>query len=539
MKKFAFAALSLCLSAFTLFGCENSGQSGETLSGFASESESATESASETKTDGEGGEGGEGGEILSDAAKEYLRENFNDFRIDGSSSMLPLHEALRERFGKGEKYAAHSKTVDAFEKLLAGETDILLSVDFSDELLEKAENAGVRLVKKAITREAFVFLVNENNPVKSLTEGQIRDIYSGKITNWKDVGGDDAPISAFQRNRDSGSQIRMEKFMGDVTLTEEDVIYYNQMGAVIETVSDYDKGLYSIAYNMYTFTENQYANGENNVTMLAVNGVYPDDSSIFDETYPIVIYNYIFYADNNPRAAEFAKNLYAFLMSDEGQRLTGASGYVNVSIKYHRNDGVYFYDNEEWGNALPFYDPEKGEFYDAGENGELLVFYNYADYILRYNSGYRDDEKVREVITMLFDAGFERGFVPMIYGDDEIRLFRLFPVSFEYTDLFNFRYEGRYYGYLEYDIADDSFSLGSFDSGFSGYFADFPDYKDVVAAQGDLTLLTWDDLEEVYLRAFDYDEFNKYFDNKEDGGLVIKLDKNALDGLEYCQPFKF
>ena len=51
-----------------------------------------------------------------------------------------------------------------------------------------------------------MFIVNEENPVQSLTQQQLRDIYAGRITNWKDVGGADSPIVAFQRGVDSGSQ---------------------------------------------------------------------------------------------------------------------------------------------------------------------------------------------------------------------------------------------------------------------------------------------------------------------------------------------
>ncbi len=57
----------------------------------------------------------------------------------------------------------------------------------------------VPLDQKALGRDALVFIVNEENPVQSLTQQQLRDIYAGKITNWKEVGGADAAIVAFQR----------------------------------------------------------------------------------------------------------------------------------------------------------------------------------------------------------------------------------------------------------------------------------------------------------------------------------------------------
>ncbi len=64
-----------------------------------------------------------------------------------------------------------------------------------------------------VAKEGFVFVVSKDNPVESLTQQQIRDIYSGKITNWSEVGGNDEEIIPYQRNNDSGSQNYMNEFM--------------------------------------------------------------------------------------------------------------------------------------------------------------------------------------------------------------------------------------------------------------------------------------------------------------------------------------
>jgi len=113
--------------------------------------------------------------------KTYLKENFDQFVIDGSTSTIPLHTAIRNTFSSKRSEIQHSKTVDAFNKLIMGEVDILLGVDYSDELLKVAKDNGIDLGKAEITKEAFVFLININNPVKSLTIEQIKDIYSGRL----------------------------------------------------------------------------------------------------------------------------------------------------------------------------------------------------------------------------------------------------------------------------------------------------------------------------------------------------------------------
>lgn len=453
--------------------------------------------------------------------KNYLKKNYDKVNIDGSTSMVPLHQSLNTLFGSDEKTVKHSKTVDAFEKLISGENDILLGVDYSDELLEKAKDSGIKLVKKEITREAFVFLINKNNPVKSLAIDQIKAIYSGKITNWSKVGGDDAPIKAYQRNSDSGSQIRMNKFMGDAKLMEKNVDYISIMGDVIELIGNYDAGKYSIAYNMYTFTEKQYPSDE--VILLDVNGVHPNDESIFDETYPVNIYNYIYYDENNALASEFASNLYTYLMSDEGQKLISDSGYVNLNKKYDRNKNIdkpYEYDYEEV--SIGFYNEEKGEFYDVGEGGKLLVFNSFADYIL-HDTKYMNNAKARDYLTLIFNSDIEKA--PYTAGLTEekgtIRLDPWFDASLDPEDFFNYKYDNMYYSSLTYFIDEDKYMLFADKDSFdyyseNGYLDGFSSHTNNYVP-GVALEITKEELKNLYIRTFDY---------------------GTDAGLNYFQPFK-
>ena len=438
---------------------------------------------------------------------DYLLEHYDTFTIDGSTSMIPLHKALNSRFSSTYD-VWHSRTVDAFEKFIAGENDILLGVDYSDELLEKAKNSGIELVQKEITREAFVFLIHASNPVQSLTAGQIKDIYSGKITNWAEVGGDDAPIKAFQRNSDSGSQIRMVKFMDGVPLMEKDVEYISNMGDVVEKVSDYDQGEYSIAYNMYTFTERQYMNED--VALLSVDGVPPDDGTIFDGTYPIVIYNYLYYDGNNARAVTFANHLYAYLMSADGRRMIGNSGYVNLTEwhdvnKYTNGSG----DFNNWATHLGFYNEEKGEFYDVAydeeEKGTLLVFANYPDYVLR-DSPYAGHEKAREFLTLVFDSGLIQGRAYILDDKGEISINPWWDASLDPEDFFNFKYEDKYYYNFTYNFLEDQYTLEAIAQdtidNYTEWLDDFSGYVEGVAP-GSVAVLTREDLSELYLRTLD------------------------------------
>ena len=75
---------------------------------------------------------------------------------------------------------------------------LLIVYEAPEYVKEELAEADAKLEQKAIGRDALVFIVNEENPVQSLTQQQLRDIYAGRITSWKDVGGVDSP-RAFQR----------------------------------------------------------------------------------------------------------------------------------------------------------------------------------------------------------------------------------------------------------------------------------------------------------------------------------------------------
>ncbi|MBQ6037027.1 MAG: substrate-binding domain-containing protein, partial [Lachnospiraceae bacterium] len=91
------------------------------------------------------------------------------------------------------------------EKLGTGKADLFFGARPSKSQLEEAKEERIDLKITQIGREGFVFFTEKDNPVENLTSSQIRDIYAGKITNWKEVGGKDQAIIAFQRPANSGS----------------------------------------------------------------------------------------------------------------------------------------------------------------------------------------------------------------------------------------------------------------------------------------------------------------------------------------------
>lgn len=449
-----------------------------------------------------------------DKAKEYLSQNWDKIKIDGSTSMIPLHQALSNMFSANKEEIKHGKTVEAFGKFISGENDILLGVTYSDELLNKAKTKGIDFVGKEITKEAFVFLVNKENSVKSLTVEQIKGIYSGKISNWSEVGGDDAPIIAYQRNDDSGSQIRMNIFMGDEKLVER-TYFAGGMGELVLAIAGFnnsspDDNKYAIGYNMYTFTEKQYLN--ENVVLLSINGIKPDDDTIFDEVYPIGIYNYLYYDRNNETASEFATNLYTFLMSGEGQKLISSAGYVNIEEKLVRNLNVGFFGDYE--DYISFYNEDKGEFYDVDATGKLLVYNNYSDFILR-NSQYKDNQNARDYITKLFDAEIISSKLYCYDTSDYIGIQRIwFDASFDPEDCFNIEFNGYYYTDLKYYFLEDKYILVTGGVENLQYYRDYmADMEFPVEAISFKNIeITKDDLKNIRIRDRKWKQITKFSD---------------------------
>ena len=134
----------------------------------------------------------------------------NEFpKLDGSTATIPLGQMMyRMSTGATELDAAtdikFSKTTESYIKLLNSEVDLVIAYEAGD----KAKNypGYSDLIIEPIGMDALVFLCNQKNPVDNLSTDDIKGIYTGKIRNWRDVGGEDKDIIPFQRPENSGSQ---------------------------------------------------------------------------------------------------------------------------------------------------------------------------------------------------------------------------------------------------------------------------------------------------------------------------------------------
>lgn len=270
---------------------------------------------------------------VSETGEEAPLMDLEDFPIiDGSLACVPMIEELMMRFtGCSEMQAeerlneSFSNTNPCYLNLAAGERDICLAYEPAQETVEKLEEYDP-LEMTPVGKDALVFIVNEKNPVEELTREQLTDIYTGRIRNWKDVGGPDVPIQAFTRPETSGSQTLMRALLiGDADMTDEKYYYMKQdMEGMVEAIKeDYDNTQMAIGFSVYYYVDAMMGTG--GLKFLKVDGVEPSNETIASGEYPLVNDFYVVVrGDASPEALEIRD----WLLSDEGQAFVRECGYV-------------------------------------------------------------------------------------------------------------------------------------------------------------------------------------------------------------------
>jgi phosphate transport system substrate-binding protein len=268
---------------------------------------------------------------LDEPATLFLADNVP--RLDGATALYPVYAAFVQAvYPRDGDYNPHSgdvrcsKTGAAYDRLIRGETDIIFVARPSKAHLEQARQMHVELRLTPIGREAFVFFVNQRNPVQGLTTRQILDIYSGEITDWHAVGGLHQPIRAFQRPENSGSQTMLQHLMEGRTLMKapsEDVV--GGMGGIIARTANYRNYPNAIGYTFLYFATGMIGNGA--IRLLEVDGIAPTRETIRDGTYPFSTELYAVTAGSrNPNVPVFME----WIRSPQGQALLEKTGYTSV-----------------------------------------------------------------------------------------------------------------------------------------------------------------------------------------------------------------
>ena len=243
--------------------------------------------------------------------------------IDGAAALLPVYAGFVQSIYpessviyNGEDYDAssamhYSNTRGAYKDIVDGNADIIICAQPSDEQLAYAAENGVELELVPIGSDAFVFIVNDSNPVSDITIDQIRGIYSGKITNWSELGGENVQIAAMRRNKNSGSETALEKLMGDLPIKPDYTALFGK----------------PIGFSFRYYVTGML--GEGGVKILTINGIAPTAETIADGSYPIAGNIYAVYRKGETN--ENVQKAIDFMLSPEGQKIVEQSGYIPLS----------------------------------------------------------------------------------------------------------------------------------------------------------------------------------------------------------------
>ena len=257
-------------------------------------------------------------------------------RVDGAQSAQMLGVAyLRDFTGEdapSSDVVFHSES-DAYTHLIQGDADLILATAPTAEEAARAGAAGVELVSTPVAQSRLVILTDAANPVDSLTVSQLRDIYSGAITDWAQVGGTPGPITAYQRADGSGSQTGMlDLVMKATPMMDPPTAAVRWMGTLATTVTAFTPtpGSLGYAYSYYvqsiwpTLLRDGSADG---VKVVKVGGISPDPSV---QNYPLTTTYDIVTKASEPKNSP-VRTLAGQMASPHGQTVALAAGYLPVA----------------------------------------------------------------------------------------------------------------------------------------------------------------------------------------------------------------
>ncbi len=225
---------------------------------------------------------------------------------------------------------AHSGTHQSYVNLIEGSADfILVARSPSDDELSAAQAAGVELDVRPVALDAFVFLVNVQNPVDDLSLEAIRDIYTGQTTHWTEVGGGTAPqgggdeIQAYQRDQNSGSQELMESLvMRDLPMIDAPDMILIGMAGPFNIISTDPLGL---GYSVYFYAT--FMLPDPNVKLIGIDGLHPTSETIANRSYPLTTEVYVVLRADTPPDSS-AATLRDWLFTEAGKAAIVQSGYI-------------------------------------------------------------------------------------------------------------------------------------------------------------------------------------------------------------------
>lgn len=310
----AFLLLAGCTLLPALSGCNP--PSGGSGSGTAGES---ANSARNADTPG-------GGSAASGDSKTLV--------IEGSDTLLPLAQKWAEEFKKKNPDAnitvSGGGSGQGIKSLINGTATIAdASREAEDKEKQQAKEKGFELTETAVARDGITIIVNPANPIKSLTIAQLKDIYTGKVNNWSELGGSDLKITTSGRDSASGTyKYFQEDVLGKNEKYRADMASTPSNNAIANNVAQQKGGIGYIGVAYATeFTKAGKVREVPVAFKAGEEAVLPSSENILANKYPIsrALYNY---TRNAPEG--IAKQYLDYVTGPDGQKVVTDQGYVSL-----------------------------------------------------------------------------------------------------------------------------------------------------------------------------------------------------------------
>ncbi|MCI6774780.1 phosphate ABC transporter substrate-binding protein [Methanobrevibacter boviskoreani] len=252
-------------------------------------------------------------------AGAYLAINSGSSKVEivGSTSVQPVAEKLVEKYKETHPDAQINVQGGGSSVGIKSAQDGTADIGTSSKALKKNESQG--LTQIPLGQDGIVIAVNTKNSVDGVTSEQLKDIFSGKITNWKEVGGSDGKINVIRREDGSGTLDAFESIvMGKDTKIKSDAVVQSSTEAVKQSVKTDENAIGFVSY----------AHMSSDVKALKIDGVSPSDDTIADGSYKLQR-PFLFLVKGTPNQA--TQDFLNFVNSSEGQKVLKDEKIVQAS----------------------------------------------------------------------------------------------------------------------------------------------------------------------------------------------------------------
>ena len=247
----------------------------------------------------------------------------NKIVVDGSTTVGPIAKAFAEYYmGKHPEVnitVSESGSGNGAKSMINAACDVAtMSRPMKNSEKKAAQDAGVQVIEQIVAMDGLALAVHPSNPIANLTIEQVRDIYTGKIKNWKELGGPDRPIVVISRDTNSGTYESFETLVMNKQKIGERVEYVGSNGAISQRLLGTPA---AIGYVGLAFTEG--------VKALTINGVQATPETVTSKKYPISRPLYM-YTNGRPTKGSALFNFINLSETPEGKKIVEDVGFVPV-----------------------------------------------------------------------------------------------------------------------------------------------------------------------------------------------------------------